>query len=154
MARPAVQDAPPPKAVLRLLNPLLVALLRSPLHRLASRNFMLLTVTGRKSGRRYTLPVGRHEQPDGTFVLSAGGNWRHNLREGADVRVTLDGQERKAHAMLEEDPIRTAEVFKELLDRAGPRAVGVKVNVSHSPSPEEIKPALADRGVAYLKLAD
>ena len=51
---------------------------------------MLLTVTGRKSGRAYTLPIGRHQQPDGTFVLSAGGNWRHNLRGGADVRVTLE----------------------------------------------------------------
>ena len=60
MDRPAVEDAPPPKAVLRLLNPLLAALLRSPLHRLASKNLMLLTVTGRKSGRTYTLPVGRH----------------------------------------------------------------------------------------------
>ena len=154
MDRPAVEDAPPPKAVLRLLNPLLEALLRSPLHRLASKNLMLLTVTGRKSGRTYTLPVGRHEKPDGTFVLSAGGNWRHNLRGGADVRVTLDGRERRAHATLEEDAIRTAEVFKGLLDRAGPRAVGVKVNVSHSPSLEEIKPALADRGVAYLTLAE
>ena len=68
--------------------------------------------------------------------------------------MTLDGQERRAHATLEEDAIRTAEVFKGLLDRAGPRAVGVKVNVSHSPSLEEIKPALADRGVAYLTLAE
>jgi deazaflavin-dependent oxidoreductase (nitroreductase family) len=152
--RPAVEDAPPPKAVLRLVNPLLVALLRSPLHRLASKNLMLLTVTGRKSGRTYTLPIGRHEEPDGTFVLSAGGNWRHNLRGGADVRVTLDGRERVGHATLEEDPTRAAEVFKGLLDHAGPRAVGVKVNVSHSPSSDEIKPALADRGVAYLKLSD
>ena len=115
---------------------------------------MLLTVTGRKSGRSYTLPVGRHEQPDATFVLSAGGNWRHNLQGGADVPVTLDGRERRAHATLEEDAIRAAEVFKGLLDRAGPRAVGVKVNVSHAPSPEEIRPALADRGVAYLTLAE
>jgi deazaflavin-dependent oxidoreductase (nitroreductase family) len=154
MDRPAVQDAPPPKAVLRLINPLLVALLRSPLHRLASKRLMLLTITGHKSGRTYTLPVGRHETPDGTFVLSAGGNWRHNLRGGAEVRVTLDRRERTAYATLEEDSIRAAEVFKGLLDRAGARAVGVKVNVTHSPTPEEIKPALANRGVAYLKLAD
>jgi deazaflavin-dependent oxidoreductase (nitroreductase family) len=154
MDRPAVQDAPPPKAVVRLLNPLMAALLRSPLHGLASKNYMLLTVTGRRSGRSYTLPVGRHEQPDGTFVLSAGGKWRHNLHGGADVRVVLDGRERAAHATLEEDPTRTAQVFKVLLDRAGARALAVKVNVSHSPSLEEIAPALADRGVAYLRLAD
>lgn len=91
---PAVQDARPPRNVIRFVNPVMKALLRSPLHRLLSKNLMLLTVTGRKTGRVYTVPVGRHESADGSFVLSAGGNWRHNLRGGADVRITLDGQER------------------------------------------------------------
>jgi deazaflavin-dependent oxidoreductase (nitroreductase family) len=154
MDRPAVEDARPPKAVLRLVNPIMVALLRSRLHRLASKNFMLLTVTGRKSGRSYTLPVSRHEQPDGTLVVSAAGSWRHNLRGDGDVRVTLDGRERPAHVTPEEDPVRAAEVFKGLLDRAGPRDVGVKVNADRSPTPEEIKPVLAHRVIAYLKLAD
>src|SRR5207244_6983362 len=110
--RPAVEDAPPPKAVLRLVNPLLAAVLRSPLHRLASKNLMLLTVTGRKSGRTYTLPIGRHEQPDGTFVLSAGGNWRHNLRGGADVRVTRARRRRAAQATLRGEPTRKAGVLE------------------------------------------
>jgi hypothetical protein len=118
------------------------------------RNLMLLTVTGRKTGRTYTLLVGRHELPDGTFVLSAGGSWRHNLRGGADVRVTLDGRERSARAVLEEDLDRAAEVFKTMLDRSGPRALAVKVNVDRAPTVAEIRPVLADRGVAYLTLAD
>lgn len=154
MDRPAVEDARPPKAVLTLVNPIMVALLRSRMHRLASKNFMLLTVTGRKSGRSYTLPVSRHEQPDGTLVVSAAGSWRHNLRGGGDVRVTLDGRERAAHVTPEGDSVRAAEVFKGLLDRAGPRDVGVKVNVDRSPTPEEIKPVLAHRVIAYLKLDD
>jgi deazaflavin-dependent oxidoreductase (nitroreductase family) len=154
MDRPAVEDSRPPKAVLRFVNPVLVALLRSGLHRLASKNLMLLTVTGRKSGRSYTMPVTRHEQPDGTLVVSAAGGWRHNLRDGGDVRVTLDGRERTAHVRLEEDPVRATEVFKGLLERAGTRAVGVKVNVEHSPAPDEIKPILSHRVIAYLKLAD
>ncbi len=154
MDRPVVQDAPPPRQVIRLANPLLRALLRSPLHRMVDKNLMLLTVTGRKTGRMYTVPVGRHESTDGSFVLSAGGQWRHNLRGGADVRVTLDGRERAAHAVLEEDPDRAAEAFKTLLDRAGPRALAVKVNVDRSPTVAEIKPALTGRGVAYLQLRD
>ena len=154
MDRPPVQDAPPSKNVIRFVNPALKALLRSPMHRLLSKNLMLLTVTGRKTGRTYTLPVGRHESHDGTFVQSAGGNWRHNLHGGAAVRVTLDGRERAAHAVLEEDPDRAAEAFKTMLDHAGARALAVKVNVDRSPTHAEIKPALADRGVAYLKLTD
>ena len=149
-----MQDAPPPRQVIRLVNPLLKALLRSPLHRFLDKNLMLLTVTGRRTGRTYTIPVGRHETSDGSFVLSAGGEWRHNLRGGADVRVTLDGRERAAHALLEQDPDRAAEAFRTLLDRAGPRALAVKVNGDRSPTVAEIKPALAKRGVAYLQLKD
>jgi deazaflavin-dependent oxidoreductase (nitroreductase family) len=151
---PPVQDARPPRNVLRFVNPVMRTLLRSPLHRVLSKHLMLLTVTGRKTGRTYTLPVGRHQSPDGTFVLSASGNWRHNLRGGADVRVTLDGRQRAAHAVLEEDPDRAAEAFKAILDRAGARALAVKVNVDRSPTVAEIKPVLAHRGVAYLQLSD
>jgi hypothetical protein len=32
--------------------------LRSPLHGLLSNGMMLLTVTGRKTGKKYTTPVG------------------------------------------------------------------------------------------------
>ena len=58
-----------------------------------------------------------------------GANWRHNLHGGAAVRVTLDGRERAAHAVLDEDPDRAAEAFKTMLDHAGPRALAVTVNV-------------------------
>jgi deazaflavin-dependent oxidoreductase (nitroreductase family) len=151
---PAVEDGRPPKALLRFVNPVVVALLRSPLHRLASKNLMVLTVTGRKSGRRYTLPVTRHEQSDGSLVVSAAGGWRHNLQDGAEVDVTLDGRDRTARVMVEEDPIRAAEVFKGLLESTNPRAAGVKVNVHHSPTPDEIRPVLAQRVIAYLTLAE
>jgi hypothetical protein len=41
----------------RVINPLVRVLLRSPAHRVMSRGVLLLTYTGRRSGRRYTLPV-------------------------------------------------------------------------------------------------
>jgi hypothetical protein len=72
--------------------------------------------------------------------------------EGADVRVTLYGRERTAHVALEQDPVRATQVFKELLERAGARAVGVKVNVKHAPTLDEIKPVLAHRVIAHLTL--
>jgi len=152
--RPAVEDARPPQAVLKYVNPVLLGLLRSKLHGVASKNLMLLTVTGRKSGRTYTMPVTRHQRTDGTLVVSGAGAWRHNLQAGTDVRVTLDGRERTAHVAREEDPVRAAEVFKGLLEDSGTRAMGVKVNVDHAPTVEEIRPVLAQRVIAYLTLAD
>ncbi len=151
---PPVKDARPPRGVIRAINPLMRAILRSPAHRLLSKNLMLLTVTGRKTGRAYTVPVGRHQAPDGTFVLSASGGWRHNLRGGCDVGVHLDGRARKGHAVLEEDLDRAATAFKKMLDDAGARALGVKVSVGRPVTVEEIKPVLAHRDVAYLKLTD
>jgi deazaflavin-dependent oxidoreductase (nitroreductase family) len=154
MDQAPIRDGRPPKWLLRIINPLLKAVLRSPLHRLVSKQFILLTVTGRKSGRTYTLPVGRHEWSDGRYVVSAAGAWRHNLRGTTDVRVTLDGRAHDAQAVEEQDPDRRAEVFKTLLERTSPGAVGVKVSKGHSPTVEEIKPLLADRVLAYVQPQD
>jgi deazaflavin-dependent oxidoreductase (nitroreductase family) len=154
VARPAVEDTPLPRALLRIANPCVKAILRSPLHPLLSKRVMVLTVTGRRSARTYSLPVGRHESGDGTLLLSAGGAWRHNLRGGADVRVTLDGRERRGHAVLVEDPDEAAREFAALLDRVGPRALGVKVHVDRAPTAADVKAVLRRRGVARLRLTD
>jgi hypothetical protein len=47
----------------RVINPLVRWLIRSPLHWLASRRLALITYTGRRSGRAYTIPVG-YQLPD------------------------------------------------------------------------------------------
>jgi hypothetical protein len=56
--------------------------------------------------------------------------------------------------VLEEDPARAAEVFRTLLERAGARAVAVKVNVDRTPTVAEVLPAMADRGIAYVTFSD
>src|SRR5215218_8339765 len=43
-------------AMNRIVNPALKAILRSPIHGLASGRLALITYTGRRSGREYTLP--------------------------------------------------------------------------------------------------
>jgi F420H(2)-dependent quinone reductase len=153
---PPVEPGQPSQRVLRVVNPVISALLRSPLHRLVSRQFMLLTVTGRKTGRGYTNPVGRHES-DGDFVVYAAGGWRHNLRGGAAVRLTVDGRERAGHAELEEDPARVAQAYKERLEQLGTskaRQLGLKVNIARSPTTDEIMPAVAGRAIATIRLTD
>ena len=77
--RPIVVGGEPPRLVIRFLNPLMRLLLRSPFHRLLSKQFMLLSVTGRKSGRTYTVPVVRH-QSGGTIVV-------YDRRRGRTSRI-------------------------------------------------------------------
>ena len=80
----------------RLGNPFVRALLGSPLHGLLSGSLVLVTYTGRKAGRTFTIPVmyaGDTEE----LVVYVGHSpekvWWRNLRGGAQVRVRLRGRE-------------------------------------------------------------
>jgi len=90
----------------RTVNPLVKGLLRSPLHRLASGNLALITVTGRCSGREYTFPVG-YSEGDGRVLIVVGlverKRWWRNLLQPAPVRLRLGGAERTGTAVASGD---------------------------------------------------
>jgi deazaflavin-dependent oxidoreductase (nitroreductase family) len=71
-------------------NPLVTRVLRSRFHWLLSGALLLLTVTGRKSGRRYSLPVGYH-RVDGAIVVFVGEPstkmWWRNYRSPGPIEV-------------------------------------------------------------------
>ena len=153
---PPVENRILPYAMLRVVNPVVRTLLKSRLHGVLSRDMMLLHVTGRRSGRVYVVPVGRHEH-HGQLVASAGGAWRRNLVGGAALEVTLDGRRRRADGELVDDPEVVAEIFGDLLDHLGPRRairVGLKVNVDRAPTTGELRAALVGRNVLRLRLLE
>jgi hypothetical protein len=85
----------------RLLNPLVIALLRSPLHRLTSRTNALVTCRGRSTGRTYTLPLRYAQDEHGLWLHAARPEtktWWRSLEGGAAVTVRLRGREVAAHA--------------------------------------------------------
>ncbi|MBK8468323.1 MAG: nitroreductase family deazaflavin-dependent oxidoreductase [Actinomycetales bacterium] len=152
----AVEVRTPPAAALKVANAGLRIILRSPLHRAVSGGLMLLHVTGRKSGRVYDVPVGRHEY-NGQLVTSAGGAWRRNLAGGADLEVTLDGRRRRARGELVEDPHEVAQIFSYLLAKVGLKranTLGLRLNVDRAPTLTELQAALTDRKVLRLTLLD
>ena len=81
----------------RLGNPFVRALLRSPLHRLLSASLVLVTYTGRRSGRTFTIPV-MYAEEDGSLLVYVGRSdkkvWWRNLSGGTPVRVRVRGQQR------------------------------------------------------------
>lgn len=152
--RPPVEGVEPPRALGRVIGPVLRVLLRSPLHGLLSRQLMLLAFEGRKSRKRYEVVVGRHEVGD-TLLVPSGSRWRLNLRGGAPVEVTLGGKRRLGRAELVEDPDAVARAYKKLLDALGAESaqrVGLRINVDREPSQEELKAALVDHGVIRVRL--
>jgi F420H(2)-dependent quinone reductase len=85
----------------RVGNPLVIAILRSPFHGLISRRIVLLSILGRRSGTRITIPVGYVSEGATLHVLVAGKplkRWWHNLEGGAPVAVLLRGRAFEANA--------------------------------------------------------
>lgn len=85
-------------------NKPMIWLLQSPLHGLLSKNTMLITVTGRKSGRQYTTPVNYVREGNTIWVISRRERtWWRNLRSPASVRLWLAGRDVTARAELLSD---------------------------------------------------
>jgi deazaflavin-dependent oxidoreductase (nitroreductase family) len=68
-----------------------------------SGRLMLLSYTGRKTGKAYRQPVSYVQQGD-TLLTPGGGNWKWNLRDGQPVRIRLRGQDVLAKPELIRDP--------------------------------------------------
>jgi hypothetical protein len=66
-------------------------ILLSPLHRLLSRHFLVLAFRGRKTGRRYELPVA-YVRREGGVIMTTDSRWWRNLQGGAPVELTIAGR--------------------------------------------------------------
>lgn len=76
--------------------------LRSPFHGMLSNGMMLITVTGRKTGKKYTTPVGYYQEDGYLWILtSRDRTWWKNLQGGAEVSLLLKQQTMKAFADTE-----------------------------------------------------
>ena len=81
----------------RVVNPVVRAVLRSPAHALLSGHLALLTVTGRRSGRAFTFPVGYRRDGDRVTIgvdWPERKRWWRNLSDAAPVEIWLAGVRR------------------------------------------------------------
>ena len=104
------------------LNPLVVAILRSPVHWLASPGLMAVTIIGRRTGRTYTIPVGYHDVGDAVVVLVSDGpgrSWWRNFRTEHPAVLTLRGRAVPARG-LALDPM--SDEFRQRAEQAFARA--------------------------------
>lgn len=88
---------------IRVFNPIVAAILRSPAHRLLSGALLLITVTGRRSGRQFTFPVMYAADGDDLLIfvgMHEQKQWWRNLRGGARVTVRVRGREERRDAEL------------------------------------------------------
>jgi hypothetical protein len=106
----------------RTVNPALHMVLRSPVHRLASGRFALITYTGRRSGREYTIPVFYRDRGDEVTIAVGWPDrkvwWRNLTGRGGPVRIVVRGQELRGHAIATRDAGRDALVRVQVESRS------------------------------------
>ena len=98
-----------------LYNPLVKFVLRSPLHPLISKSILLISFTGRKSGKPYSTPINYVREGDTiTLIGKRSRAWWKNLQGGAPVTVLVQGKEQSgaAEAVTPDDQTIIAELQK------------------------------------------
>src|SRR6266508_4912389 len=88
--------------VMSMLNVFTRPLLRLPFPTPLSKRLMLISFTGRKTGKAYQQPVSYVQQGD-TLLTPGGGKWKLNLQEGQPVRIRLRGRDVLARPELIKD---------------------------------------------------
>jgi len=135
-------------------NDFMAWVLRSPFHGMLSNGMMLITVTGRKTGKTYTTPVGYYEEGDSLWVItSRDRKWWRNLQGGANVKLLLKRKPVNGFAETELDEkaveTRMYEYVKHIPQAAKPMKIHVENGVAN---PEDIARTARDRLFVRIKL--
>jgi len=132
-----VVDAPPPQAALRIINPLLRFLLRTPISRLI-KPLALLEFNGRRSGKRRRLVVGWHFI-DGEPLVVTPAPWRLNFTDGHNARVRWRGNDAVVVGTLDTDPAVVAAAINTVLGGGtSPRSLALRVPAGHALSASDV----------------
>ena len=135
-------------------NPIISLILRSPVHRFVSSSMMLITLTGRKSGRTITLPVSYVREGDTLWVVSSRNRtWWRNLLGGAPVTLRLAGQGAKGHGDAILDETKVAVHLTELLTDFPTLARYLEIRMENGkPNSEDIASATRTRLLVRIRL--
>ncbi|OBF92076.1 hypothetical protein A5791_14495 [Mycobacterium sp. 852002-51163_SCH5372311] len=140
----AIDVGHPPSALLRLVNPMLSALLRTPLAGSARKQLMVLKFTGRKSGRQFTIPVSAHVI-DGDLYALVYAQWKYNFRDGAPAQVVYDGKTTTMRGELIRDRAAVSALYLKCAQGYGvkraQRMIGLKFRDQQIPTLDEFAEA-------------
>ncbi len=132
----------------RLGNPFVTLLLRSPFHGMLSDQLLLITVTGRRSGRRYTTPANYQRDNGCLWIVSRRRRtWWRNLRGGAPVTLLLKGKRVGGRGEVQEEPSTVASQMGAYIARRPAMAPAFAVTLDNDgrPRAEDLQLAAESR---------
>ncbi|MCV7402194.1 hypothetical protein H7K24_18825 [Mycobacterium fragae] len=144
----------PPDAVLRAVNPMMKLLLRTPLAGGARQQLMVVSFTGRKSGRQYSIPLSAHLLDDVLYALTAA-PWKHNFRDGATAQVMHNGKTATMRGELVADRALVADIYSRCAESYGAkqaqRMMGLKFADQQVPSRDQFAQAVDQLHLAAVR---
>ena len=128
--------------------------LRTPLHVFLG-NTMLLTVTGCKTGRKYSTPVGFYREGGILWVMtSRDRTWWRNVKNGADVSLLLKGKTLNAFADAELDPNAVEARLRDYIRRIPMAAKSLGIRMENKmPNTQDVSRVAQDKLFVKVQLS-
>lgn len=126
--------------------------LRTPL-RVFLGDTMLITVTGSKTGKKYSVPVGFYREGDSLWVISnRDRTWWRNIKNGAEVSLLWKGKTLDAYAQTELEPLAVEDRLRDYVRHIpmSAKSFGIRVE-NKTPHPEDVARVAKDRLFIQIK---
>jgi deazaflavin-dependent oxidoreductase (nitroreductase family) len=135
----------------KVANRIVGTLLRTPgISSGMGKRLVIINVTGRKTGKRYSVPVAytRHE---GSLLVGTPFAWARNMRAGEPVEVILQGQRRQADVQVisDEDGVVAAYDIICRSNRQFARFNNISLDPAGTPAPGDLHAAWEHGARAY-----
>ncbi len=127
-----------------IINKAMKFVLGSPAHGLVSKTVLLISFTGRKSGKTYTTPVSYSQTGDQVSIFTHASWWK-NLHGGAPVTLRIRGRELTglAEPVTGEPQVIAEELAKHLRQvPSDARYYSVKFDKRGNPRAEDVAKAV------------
>jgi hypothetical protein len=117
---------------------------------------MVVSFDGRKTGRRYTIPLSAHRIDNNLYALTAA-PWKRNFRDGAAAEVLHNGESTAMRGELIQDRSVVADLYRRCAESYGvkgaERMMGLKFRDQRVPTLEEFAEAVDREGLAAVRLS-
>jgi hypothetical protein len=143
-----------PSTIPPFFNRLMSGVLRSPLHGIASRSVMLITFTGRKSGKTYTTPISYLREGDMVTAFSHA-RWTKNLAGGAPVTLHIKNKEYHGQGdLVADNKEAVASELQRFLNivRSDARFYQVKFDEDGTPNWEDVQRAAQNSTLLKIQI--
>ena len=136
-------------------NPIMMWILRSPLHGMLSGSTMIITYTGRKSGKTYSTPVNYVRDGDMLWTISfRQRTWWRNLH-ASPVTLRIQGKDFPCVGRAITDQREVADCLMAYLRKAPQIAkyIGVGLDANGQPRQDDVANAAQMRVMVRIQLS-